>query len=150
MIYTQRFCSRTYWSTTAPLVWREGFTGLMVPSDAPGAANSRHLISVRSLYMCSAVVTVQQVHFWAVLRAHPDLEADTLPLPSPCPQHLRAPSLRAGCLLRGGLLCAPRLDPHRMGPDSPSFSLIRTCCLGHLLWSEGGCSVAQIGEVTVS
>lgn len=35
-------------------------------------------------------------------------------------------------------------------PDSPSFSLARTCCLGHLLRPEGGCSVAQAAEVTFS
>lgn len=33
-------------------------------------------------------------------------------------------------------------------PDSLPFSFIRTWCLGHLLRPEGGCLVAQIGEVT--
>lgn len=50
----------------------------------------------------------------------------------------QVPTLQDG-LVRGHLSCIP---------DSLSLSLMRIWCLGHLLRPEGGCLVAQIGEVT--
>ena len=151
MIYTQRSCSRVYWSTSV-LYWCGGKDSQdsWLPSDAPETAKSRHLISVRSLYTCSAVEIVRQVCFWAVLRASPCPEADTSP-PSVFVLH----HCQQAASSREASPAPPGLHPHGMGqgsriPASPTFSFIRTRCLGHLLRSEGGCSVARIGEVTFS
>lgn len=93
VIYSRWSCSSLLVSHWALRVWREGFPRLVLPSDASGTANSRHLISVRSLRAHSAAVITRQLHRWADWKANPSLEGDASPPASLCSASSGSPPL---------------------------------------------------------